>query len=326
MDNKQKLKVFLCYSHDDKSLAKRLAESLEEATIDVWWDDWCISAGDSLPQKIFGEGIGDCTHFLALLTPQSIDSAWVREEMDAGFIRKLNGQCKFIPVRYNLPVGELPPNLQGLLSPEIKQKEQRLSIDQLKNDILGVSRKPQPTKIPRPKEVKTGYSIAVSRVAKLFVESSKNGLKFDPNLQIDFIKEKTDLTLEDVEDACRELEVGGFVILGEELGRKPSDPHFQVSAQPSLFVEFDQFWMNWNPAEDGRQLATDIINDLNFPNELKEIAEHYNWKPRRLNPAICYLEDQGLIKGYRAIGTGHFCVFFIEGNRSRIRRLLKSIS
>ena len=76
-------RLFLSYTSDDAELAGRIATALQENGIDTWWDRWCISTGDSLRQKI-DEGLGDCTHFLVLLTPQSVGKPWVNQEMDAG--------------------------------------------------------------------------------------------------------------------------------------------------------------------------------------------------------------------------------------------------
>src|ERR1700722_4224983 len=50
-------RVFLSYTSDDIEIAGRLAKALEGAGIAVWWDKWCISASDSLRQRI-DEGIG----------------------------------------------------------------------------------------------------------------------------------------------------------------------------------------------------------------------------------------------------------------------------
>jgi hypothetical protein len=58
-----------------------------------------------------------CTHFLALLTPVSIAKPWVNQEMDAGLVKKLDEETRFIAVRSNLPAGALPPLLKGMLSP-----------------------------------------------------------------------------------------------------------------------------------------------------------------------------------------------------------------
>ena len=105
--------VFLSYASEDKELARQVANTLQKNGIETWWDDWEIKPGDSMRQKI-DEGIGGCTHFLVLLTKQSIDKEWVKIEMDAGFVRKLKGKCRFIPVRHKLSVNRLPPNVGGV--------------------------------------------------------------------------------------------------------------------------------------------------------------------------------------------------------------------
>jgi TIR domain len=130
--------VFISYTSEDIEIARRVAEALEGAGIEVWWDKWCISAGDSLRRKI-DEGIGGCTHFLALLTPRSITKPWVNQEMDAALVRKLNDQCRFLPVRHELPSSQLPPLLSGIASPAITTDA---DIAQLINDIHGLTRRP----------------------------------------------------------------------------------------------------------------------------------------------------------------------------------------
>ena len=109
--------VFLSYTSDDIELARRIAEALQGNGIETWWDKWCISTGDSLRQKI-DEGLSGCTHFLVLLTPQSIGKPWVNQEMDAGLVGKLNDQCRFLPVRYNLPASALPLFCRGCMRPK----------------------------------------------------------------------------------------------------------------------------------------------------------------------------------------------------------------
>jgi hypothetical protein len=49
--------------------------------------------------------------------------------------------------------------------------------------------------------VETGYSAAVSKVAELFVATSKNGDFADPQLRVDAIVEQTGLTEDGLEDA-----------------------------------------------------------------------------------------------------------------------------
>lgn len=264
-------RAFLSYTSNDVALAERIAKALHANGIDTWWDRWCIRSGDSLRQKI-DEGLGACTHFLVLLTPDSVTKPWVNQEMDAGLVRKLNSACRFLPVRYKLPASALPPLLSGMLAPEIEGDE---DITQLINDIHGVSRKPPLGKAPHAAAAatKTGYSAAANTVARYFVETAEHGRFGDPMIDVAPLAEETGLTEADTRDALHEL--SGFF--------KDTKIHALVKA--SLFTEFDRHWMPWDPRDDALRLAADINNDPEFPASSKEIAERYGWSPRRLNPA-----------------------------------------
>lgn len=304
-------RVFLSYTSDDSELAERLAHALESNGIETWWDKWCITAGDSLRQKI-DEGISSCTHFLVLLTPRSINKPWVNQEMDAGLVRKLNDQCRFLPVRNELPASSLPPLLSGLHSPEVGADE---DITQLINDIYGVSRKPPPGTPPAAVEhttgADTGYSVAATAVARYFVENSINALFGDPQVELKELAEEVGLSVEDTEDALYELSHFVKVSFGHVL------PH------GALFAEFDRYWMDWSSAEDALKLAADILNDPDFPYISEEIAERYGWEPRRLNPVIYYLKERNLIRDYSTMGSASWAMVRIIGN-DHMRRFVKS--
>ena len=314
------MKVFLSYTSDDTEEARRIAEALMANGIDTWWSQWSIAPGDSLRQKI-DEGLADCTHFLALLTPQSIDKPWVNAEMDAALVQKLNNQCQFLPVRHDLPVSALPPLLKGLLSPTVTTDEE---LKQLINDIHGVSRKPPlgppPSAVVEAHQADTGYSPAATAVAHLFVERSEHGLFADPQLNVGELAQETGLSIEDIEDALYEL--AGFVEMSDETGE---GAYKGVFVKESCFVEFDRHWKPWNPAEDARQLAADLVNDNDpeLPSAPEEIAERYGWKPRRLNPALSYLVEQGLIEDIQEMGTHPYALGVIIPNAAQLRRFVK---
>ena len=59
--------------------------------------------------------------------------------MDAGLVRRHNSKCRFLTVRYQLPVSEFLPSLSGIHAPEIGDDD---NISQLIADIHGVTRKP----------------------------------------------------------------------------------------------------------------------------------------------------------------------------------------
>jgi len=303
-------RAFLSFTWEDRKLAERIATSLQASGIDTWWAEWCISAGDSLRQKI-DEGLGDCTHFLVLLTPNSISKPWVNQEMDAGLVRKLNSKCKFIPVRYELQPSALPPLLSGMLAPEIRADE---DITQLINDIHGISRKPPLGKAPHAvgAATKTGYSAAANAVARYFVEATKYGRSMDPMIDVRPLAKEAGLTEEDTKDALFEL--AAFF----------KNDHFHVMVKSSLFTEFDRHWKDWDPREDALKLAADIMNDESFPADSSSISERYGWEPRRLNPAATYLHDRDLIQDFRVSGQPQFEYYRIVGKPDEMRRFLKS--
>ena len=311
-DTSEMPRVFLSYTSDDIELARRIAESLQGNGIDTWWDKWRISTGDSLRQKI-DEGLSGCTHFLVLLTPQSIDKPWVNQEMDAGLVRKLKNECRFLPVRYELPASDLPPLLSGMHAPEITADE---DITQLINDIHGVSRKPPFGPAPEPVaetvETQTGYSPAANVIAKLFVERTEHGVFADPQFSVESLAEETGLTVADAKDGLFELST--FF----------KDSRHHVLVEASLFTEFDRHWKPWNASDDALKLAADIANDPDFPAGCKEIAERYGWDARRLNPAITYLFERGMLVDDKAMGTQPFAMARVVRKEDPIRRFVKS--
>jgi TIR domain len=303
-------RVFLSYTSDNLELARRIAEALEAKGIETWWDKWCIYPGDSLRRKI-DEGIAGCTHFLVLLTSESIGKPWVNQEMDAGLVRKLNDQCKFFPIRYDLPSSALPPLLSGMHSPAITTDE---DIVQLINDVYGVNRRPPrgtpPIAIARSSGATTSYSPAATSIARLFVERTKHALFADPQFDVVDLAKETGLSVEDTKDALYEL--SGFVKLSLD----------HVLVQGALFSEFDRHWKPWDPAEDALRLAADIVNDPEFPADPRQIAEHYDWEPRRLNPVVHFLLERRLIVDRQVLNSSPFAIASIVGNE-HIRRFVK---
>jgi hypothetical protein len=303
-------KAFLSFGWEDRELAKAIAEALQANGIDTWWAEWEIRAGDSLRRKI-DEGLSNCTVFLVLLTPESIDKPWVNQEMDAGLIRKIEERARFIPVRKNLPPSALPPLLRGMLSPALEDFEE--DVRQLIADIHGVSRKPVlgPTPQGASQEVNTGHSPAATAVARLFVEGTQHALHFDPVMSVGQIGEATALPEDDLADALYEMR------------NMVEDHHGSIVPLPELFVTFDKFFKEWDPAADGLRLAADFLNDADFPSEPDKIAQRYGWEPRRLNPALSYLINRKLIQSITVMAMGPWVAIHF-GKTDATRRFVKS--
>jgi hypothetical protein len=93
-------KIFISHAGEDRErFVRRFAERLRAKGVDAWVSFWEINPGDSLVDKIFEEGLKDCQAFLLVLSHNSFNKSWVREELDAGMVRKIEKQTKLIAVR-----------------------------------------------------------------------------------------------------------------------------------------------------------------------------------------------------------------------------------
>ena len=97
--------VFLSHSSQDKPFVRELAAHLlqqDPQTITVWLDEREISPGENIVDKI-AEGL-ESNFVLLILSPDSINSNWVKEEWTDAFWEQTNGRTKLI----RRPLSRLP--------------------------------------------------------------------------------------------------------------------------------------------------------------------------------------------------------------------------
>ena len=83
------MKVFLSHSSNDKDVVKSIGYWLKkEKNINVWFDDWEMTAGDSLIVKI-SEGIETADKLVVFLSESSVESEWVKKEVNNGVIMEI---------------------------------------------------------------------------------------------------------------------------------------------------------------------------------------------------------------------------------------------
>lgn len=73
-------RVFVSHSVEDNFAAKRIAFALRAADFKVWFDEWELQPGESIATKV-REGLRASDFLVVLLSPDSVNSHWVREEM-----------------------------------------------------------------------------------------------------------------------------------------------------------------------------------------------------------------------------------------------------
>jgi small GTP-binding protein len=91
--------VFLSHSSKDKAVVRSLAERLRADGLRVWFDDWEIRPGDSIPAKI-EDGLERSRVLVLCMSGQAFGSDWA--QLESGTFRfrdPLNKERRFIPLR-----------------------------------------------------------------------------------------------------------------------------------------------------------------------------------------------------------------------------------
>jgi hypothetical protein len=92
-------KVFVSHASEDKErFVLDFATKLRAKGIDAWLDKWEILPGDSLIDKLFEEGIKNAQAVIVVVSNFSVNKPWVREELNAATVKRINGKSKLIPV------------------------------------------------------------------------------------------------------------------------------------------------------------------------------------------------------------------------------------
>lgn len=82
------MRVFLSHTSSDKDVVEPIGAFLSKRGLTVWLDAWSMTPGDSLIAKI-GEGIESSDRLVVFLSPQSVESNWVRKEVATGLVMEL---------------------------------------------------------------------------------------------------------------------------------------------------------------------------------------------------------------------------------------------
>ncbi|SEV93368.1 toll/interleukin-1 receptor domain-containing protein [[Clostridium] fimetarium] len=90
--------VFISHNHFNKEIAREIGLLFAAQNINVWFDEWNIAPGESIPSKV-NNGLEICTHFLLLWSEKASKAPWVKAETNAIIGRMLSTDgVKFIPV------------------------------------------------------------------------------------------------------------------------------------------------------------------------------------------------------------------------------------
>jgi len=218
----------------------------------------------------------------------------------------------------------LPPSLGGLHAPALDDFE--VDMKALVNDLYDISKKPPLGRPPSSVTKKTpdnklGISPAAESIVRMCMEKTQNGDSFDPQLDEKAIAAHSNLSKDDIIDAVEELESLGFVKLHRYLS---DDGIGIISPEAALFAKFDKYFNEWDPEDDALQIAAALQNNIVNGNTV-EIAKHFSWLPRRVNPAMTYLAERNLVDAHEHMGTHPWRYGWIE-KTAKTRRFVRDRS
>jgi hypothetical protein len=111
--------VFISYASEDKdTIARPLAEALQNRGLQVWFDEYTLKIGDSL-RKTIDHGLGSSMYGIVLLSKSFFAKDWPQKELDGLETRERNGKKVILPIWHDLTKEEVEffsPMLAGRLA------------------------------------------------------------------------------------------------------------------------------------------------------------------------------------------------------------------
>jgi hypothetical protein len=110
--------VFVSHSTLDKPFVRRLVRHLTKAGYPTWVDEKSLLVGDPLATKI-AEGIRGARAVIVVVSEASVQSNWLRFELNEAVVRMVSGTCRLIPLL--LDEVEAPVEIQGILYADFRR-------------------------------------------------------------------------------------------------------------------------------------------------------------------------------------------------------------
>lgn len=99
--------VFISYAAEDRDIVQELAVTLQSYGLEIWFDQFSLSIGDSLLEKI-DEGLSSCEFGVVVLSPNFFGKRWPRRELRSIETKELgSGAGILLPVWHNISAQEV---------------------------------------------------------------------------------------------------------------------------------------------------------------------------------------------------------------------------
>jgi hypothetical protein len=94
--------VFICHASEDKNeIARPLAEALRRKGLEVWYDEFTLTLGDSLSRSI-DHGLARSRFGVVILSPSFFKKEWPRKELDGLTVKEVSFGKTILPIWHNV--------------------------------------------------------------------------------------------------------------------------------------------------------------------------------------------------------------------------------
>lgn len=294
-------RVFVSHASEDKNrFVEEFAKKLRVDGIDAWLDKWEMKPGDSLVDKIFEEGIKNANAIIIVLSKISVQKPWVKEEMNAGFIKRIKEKTKLIPIV--IEDCEIPESLKSTVWIRINDlSNYSKEYDEIKMSILGATDKPTLGNLPRHTFINQISYYNLNKIDSIiFSEACK--ISFETNSEIvnttnllESIK-KYDIPESEVFDTLEILDKYHYIDTMKVLGGKA--PAFSITNY-GLRIFSSEYFDNYDHYEQNISLM--LVNEQ--VRTSKDISEQLQIPHLLVTVILQDLSDSGLIKIQRVMGV-----------------------
>ncbi|MDB5017816.1 MAG: hypothetical protein JWQ84_2648 [Mucilaginibacter sp.] len=155
--------VFICHASEDKDdFVRPLAELLRQQDITVWYDEFSLSVGDSLRQKV-DEGLAQSEFGIVVLSPNFFKKSWTNRELNGLTSREMIEQKEVIlPIWHRVSAKDV-----ARYSPPLADKFAISSVSGINAVIRALTKKikPNPSPLVVAKEYLTGLGVETPTIS-----------------------------------------------------------------------------------------------------------------------------------------------------------------
>lgn len=289
--------VFLSHASDDKErFVLPFARALEGVGVRVWVDRCQMLPGDSIVDKIFEEGIGSADAVIVVISANSMSKPWVREEMNAAFVKRLEKGTKLIPIV--LDGCEVPEALKATVwEPVSDTQNLDASVRRVADAVFGQRRNPELGSPPRyatsPVEVIQGLSTVDSIILTFACQRVME--RNHPQIQVAALEELMNaeqIARDTFEDSLEILHRRGYIDLLRGFGSRLAD--FMV-----LFEGFEKYARQAIPGYSA------LITDVGYAVVNGDFGDSRKYAERREAPLYLVNHALGFLTRLDLVGTAH---------------------